>query len=963
MRFRPHRPGRRASAAILTVIAVAAGSALTALPASADTLAPAPVHGAAIDATHAADAEATPGETPVNITVVLTPDDRDELRSIATTSEPTDAADVETVAPPAGHAPKVRAALEAAGFTVDADTDRWDLTATGTAADAEQLFQVHLVGAGEQMHPTSEPVMPAAFDGKATAVLGLDQRPVISPTAVPGTPASTIAGAYGGVNSPNAGAGTTVATVQFSGWNANDLQTYAKAAGKAMPSYTQISVDGTSTTKQGSDAGAFEVALDQQAILSVAPKAAQRVYFADNSVQGMYDAYSQVAGDVAKYGITTVSVSWLMCEPQLSAGTINVLEDAVDRVVASGATMFAASGDNGAKCVNGQTGVGYPASSPAVLSVGGTSLTKSGSTYRESAWGNSFGSTGGGYSSRFNRPAYQAKTGINSSRRQTPDIAALADPGTGPGIWSSVYGKWMLGGGTSLASPILAGQLAATLSNRGCSVGIGDIHTTLYANPGAFRDITSGGNGADNARRGYDLVTGLGSPNWGVLKNVLPKASGCQQRSPVGSIDAVSAGPGTVTVRGWTFDSSDSGKSIAVRVSVGGITAGTVFADGARTDVNKAKNITGSHGYSGSVKTSLQGRQEVCVTAINIGAGADSVLGCTTITMFNSSPVGTFDGVSATTSKVTVRGWVYDPDDTSASTSVRVTVGGSTVGTLTADGSRDDVNKAMKITGKHGYSGALTADKAGAQSVCIIAKNISRGADRTLGCRTVTIPSPNPTGTLDGVTGTAGAVTVRGWAFDPNSTGASLAGYITVGGTNVGSISMNGARADVNKAMKVTGNHGYNTKLLTSKTGKQSVCVVAKNVGYGSDTRLGCKTVTIADSTIRGSFDGASATTAAVTVRGWTFDTSSTSRSINAAVTIDGKVASTITANGARADVNRVKKVSGKHGFNTTAKTPVTAGKHSVCIISRNIGAGGDASLGCKTVIVAADVAKEPAAQ
>jgi hypothetical protein len=957
MRFRPHRLSRRrASAAFLTVIAVASGAALTAFPASAAPLTPAPVHGSAADEGSTPDTTATPANTEVSITVVLTPGDRDELRSIATSSEVTDAGDVNDVAPSLSHAPHVRAALEAAGFTVDADADRWDLTATGTAAQAERLFDVHLVGTGETMHPTTEPVMPASFGGKATTVLGLDQRPVIAPTAVPGTPASTLTGAYGATGSVNAGAGATVATVQFSGWNASDLKTYAKAAGKAMPSYTQVSVDGASTSAQSSKAGAFEVALDQQSILAVAPKAAQRAYFAANSVQGMYDAYSQVAADVAQHGITTVSVSWLMCEPQLSADTVNVLEDAVDRIVASGATMFAASGDNGAKCVNGQTGVGYPASSPAVLSVGGTTLTKSGNTYRESTWGNQHGATGGGISSKFSRPGYQAKTGISSSRRQTPDIAAIADPAVGPGVYSSVYGQWMLAGGTSLASPILAAELASTLSNRGCSVGIGDIHTTLYGNPAAFRDITTGGNGTDNARRGYDLVTGLGSPNWATLKNALPTVAGCQQRSPIGSLEAVSAGRGTATVRGWTYDNSDSKKSLTVKVTVGGTDAGTITADAARADVNKAKKVTGGHGFAGTVKTNKQGEQQVCVTAMNVGAGTDSLIGCSTANLPTSSPEGAFDSASGVLGGVNVSGWAFDRDDLAKAVPLMVIVGGKSTG-MSANTARADINRIKQVTGDHGFTGTATTDKYGKQRVCITALNVGVGESKSLGCKTVTIPDPSPVGTHDGAAGSAGAVTVHGWSYDPNRSNESLTGYVTVGGTNIGSIAMNGTRTDVNKAKKITGQHGFNVKLRTTKTGNQSVCVIAKNVGSGSNRNLGCRATTIGDSTIRGSFDGASASTTGVTVRGWTYDTSAANQSINVTATVDGESIGTVTASGTRDDVNRVKKISGRHGFNTTVKANLTPGKHTICVIGRNIGAGGDADLGCKTVAVTAPTA------
>jgi pseudomonalisin len=475
---------------------------------------------------------ATPAGTRVAITVVLTPSDRSALRSLvrhtgelSTASRSDRVADLE---PAAAGRHDVERALRAAGFTVSGSR-AWDVEATGTAAQAEALFGVDLVGTGDGVHPTSTPMMPNAFHGAATTVLGLDTRPVVSPSAIPGglTPAD-LASAYSASASSTAGSGATIATIQFSGWNSSDLSTYAAAAGRAMPSVTQVSVDKASTTTV-TGGGDLEVALDQEMLLAAAPAAAQRIYFAPLSASGMYDVYTQIASDVAAQHITAVSTSWGSCETSMSANLRAVLEDALDRIVAAGATMFAASGDTGATCKDSNgtaTSVVFPASSPAVVGVGGTTLTKSGSTWSESVWNNSSGASGGGASASA-RPSWQSGVGIAGSTRLVPDIAGTSDPSKGPGVYIKSAGGWVLGGGTSLAAPLMAAELTASLTGRGCAVGVGDVHSVLYAHPADFRDVTSGTNGTYSARSGYDESTGLGSPVWSSLVKDLPTPSGC----------------------------------------------------------------------------------------------------------------------------------------------------------------------------------------------------------------------------------------------------------------------------------------------------------------------------------------------------------------------------------------------------------------------------------------------------
>jgi kumamolisin len=475
----------------------------------------------------------------VSLTVVLTPSNRTALRSLATTAAQGTAAArqqrLNAFAPATSGRLRTATALANAGFHVTS-SGTWNLTATGTVGQAESLFGVQVIGSGSTMHPTTDPVIPSSFGGAATAVLGLDQRPVLTPKAVPyGLTPANLTSAYSSSASATAGAGATIATVQFSGWDSTRLVTYAAAIGRPLPSVTQVSVDGASTTTPDGTGGDDEVTIDQESLLATAPAAAQRIYFGDGTAKGIYDTYAKIAADESSTPITAVSTSWGTCETDMSSSTLSSLEDVIDRVVAEGATTFAASGDSGALCPEANNksvvSVTYPASSPAVVAVGGSSLKANGSKWTETAWGDSSGASGGGNSAAFARPSYQSDIAVAGSRRSVPDIAEEASPSTGPGQYFGTDGGWFLGGGTSLASPLAAGAFSATLGARGCSIGVGDIHSALYSHTADFRDITTGSSGTYKAAAGYDQATGLGSPNWNALAAALPTASGCSTRT------------------------------------------------------------------------------------------------------------------------------------------------------------------------------------------------------------------------------------------------------------------------------------------------------------------------------------------------------------------------------------------------------------------------------------------------
>lgn len=171
-----------------------------------------------------------------------------------------------------------------------------------------------------------------------------------------------------------------------------------------------------------------------------------------------------------------------------------------------GIAITVSSGDSG-------YGPQYPAASPYVTAVGGTSLHLLGGTYAsESAWAGA----GSGCSAYEAKPAFQHDTGC--ANRTIADVSADADPNTGAAVYDSVryQGRkgWFKVGGTSLAAPLIAGVYAL----GGVPAGT-EANTLPYGMPTAFHDVATGSNGTCGgsylctALSAYDGPTGLGSPN------------------------------------------------------------------------------------------------------------------------------------------------------------------------------------------------------------------------------------------------------------------------------------------------------------------------------------------------------------------------------------------------------------------------------------------------------------------
>jgi len=173
----------------------------------------------------------------------------------------------------------------------------------------------------------------------------------------------------------------------------------------------------------------------------------------------------------------------------------------------SGVAIMSSAGDNG-------YGTSYPAASPYVTAVGGTSLNHSGS-WSETAWSG----TGSGCSPYENKPPWQSGvTDANCSTRMLNDVSAVADPNHGLAVYDNFdFGGWAPYsggiGGTSLSSPVIAGAYALAGGEKTGTTGAHGFYSDW-----ALTDVTSGSNGVCahayfcNAEVGYDGPTGLGTP-------------------------------------------------------------------------------------------------------------------------------------------------------------------------------------------------------------------------------------------------------------------------------------------------------------------------------------------------------------------------------------------------------------------------------------------------------------------
>jgi subtilase family serine protease len=301
---------------------------------------------------------------------------------------------------------------------------------------------------------------------------------------------------------------TIVAIVDAFGYdNAEaDLQTYRNnfslpTCTTANGCFKKLNQKGKSNKYPDQDNGwAAESALDLDMVSAMCPNCTIYLIEANsNSLKNLAAA----AAEAGKLGAHVISNSYGGGD---SKGTIQFDPSYAQ----AGVAVTASTGDHGFAA-----GPQYPATSPGVIAVGGTRMTRDAGSPRgfdEVVWSGA----GSGCSKVWAKPAWQLDKGCKM--RMEADVSAVADPGTGVAVFGPTKNgnsTWQVFGGTSVSAPLVGG----IFGNNGGTVNAA---STLYANTASLNDVTTGNNGTCkggkkayfcNAEVGYDGPTGLGTPN------------------------------------------------------------------------------------------------------------------------------------------------------------------------------------------------------------------------------------------------------------------------------------------------------------------------------------------------------------------------------------------------------------------------------------------------------------------
>jgi kumamolisin len=312
----------------------------------------------------------------------------------------------------------------------------------------------------------------------------------------------------------------------FAYWNKHHLHDpkLTVASGMNNPAHADVIADYVAGRLDDTQARwTVEVTLDIQLASAFAPGAHLAVYFASDSEKGQYQALLMALTD-RRNRPSVLSISWGTAETHVSRRWMHGVNRWLKAAALMGVTVCVASGDltydTGAKTYippgHDPKTVSFPASSPYVLSCGGSHLPRS---EQESVWYELFRgfqcSTIGGVSSLAEEPAWQSRAGIRDkvgglTGRGVPDVAGKADL-TG-GYCLFVGGHDITMGGTSAAAPMWAAMIANL--NAHLKARLGFVTPLFYTEmlDGATHQIHEGTNGVWHAGPGWNPCTGLGSP-------------------------------------------------------------------------------------------------------------------------------------------------------------------------------------------------------------------------------------------------------------------------------------------------------------------------------------------------------------------------------------------------------------------------------------------------------------------
>ncbi|HEV7852156.1 MAG TPA: S53 family peptidase [Mycobacterium sp.] len=426
--------------------------------------------------------------------------------------------------------------------------DQWAIV-EGAAQDVAHAFGVPVNdyrGRKGQVFYASpqQPSVPVALDDDVTGlgrIIGYTphrtKRPDNIPLDVPkgGLRPGGLLDAYNAdplVKEGHTGKGETIVFFEFDGFDQSDLDKYADTSG--LPRFTPEVIGGVADEAHG------ETTMDLQVAHAIAPDAHLVYINAGPTLEGdgAYEKIGRMFEDADRRfpgAVWSLSIGW-SCDSFVNATDLAPVESALVTAQSHGTSAFDATGDNaGLECKGADEWSSPPApddvgldavsSLPTMTAVGATTLAVGprGQWLSEYAWFDSPLSQGtsGGVSGLFARPQWQEKLTTDrdtTRRRLSPDVAAVGDPLTGVRF---VFGhNEYVGAGTSQAAPIWAALTVLMNQYLKANGGrpLGNLNPLLYrvaagSDLPGFRDISLGGNAVDLSRPGYDVVTGLGSPN------------------------------------------------------------------------------------------------------------------------------------------------------------------------------------------------------------------------------------------------------------------------------------------------------------------------------------------------------------------------------------------------------------------------------------------------------------------
>jgi len=295
------------------------------------------------------------------------------------------------------------------------------------------------------------------------------------------------------------GSGRTVAIVDAydDPTAASDLNVYRSQFG--LPAcgagcFTKVNQSGGTTYPRANGGWAQEISLDLDMVSAICPDC--HILLVEASSSSLANLATAVGYAASVKGVVAISNSY--------GGSDGTNNSNYENAAKGGIAVTASTGDNG-------YGVESPASYSDVVAVGGTTLNKSGSTYSETAWSGA----GSGCSTYNANPGWQS--GTSCLKKANADVSAVANPNTGVSVYDSTQYQgragWLVFGGTSVASPIIA-SVYALADNFGSSAG----QYTWTHSSGNLHDVSSGSNGSCStavwchAGTGWDGPTGLGTP-------------------------------------------------------------------------------------------------------------------------------------------------------------------------------------------------------------------------------------------------------------------------------------------------------------------------------------------------------------------------------------------------------------------------------------------------------------------